>query len=329
MSEDPIRDPNTDTKEQLQILRDRMSALAAVTDALQKSYLATQIQQVKNDVDAKWATFKIASGIGALVLTLFGVIGYHSLQDLKVQAISEVRADVKDSKEFYDDLMSGAALNAQQNYGAAVPRLMHCFKNGHEYDKSVLLPLLTDLNMTDDWEEAAPVVARIRSDQRRYDDINDATVYTVVGSLLVQSGLSAWARDPNPETPLKNMEDGASILKDAIGITPPGAARTRMLAYQNLWIYYVARRQFDTSQTYIDSLKKLPDDVGVYSWIGLRTWRCMRDLKVRDPQAFDRAERQWIELFPLPWKRLKSCLIRIRSETAEIWRAARLYASLL
>jgi hypothetical protein len=278
-------------------LRDQLSAQSLQIKYLQKyQAVVDQMQELKFDVNEKWLRFKVTSIIGTAILAAAGLIGYHSANDVKNQIYAQIQEKVEEKRVFYDDLMSGAALSIQQNYAGAIPRLMKCFNNEHEYDKSVLLPLLFALNLTDDWEEAVPVIDKLRSDSIRFDRINDAPTYTVIGSILIQSGVSQSSI--SKDVAQNRMDQGTAILKRALGIVAPNDLPTRMHIYNNLWINYAARGNFQKSQDYVDGLKRLPDEpeARVYSWKEVSTWRCMRDLSVRDSGIYSRAANQWQQL---------------------------------
>jgi hypothetical protein len=278
---------------ELQALREQVATLTEKLEHLQQyQSVLDEIQAVKLDIQEKWLTFKVASLVGTALLAILGAVGYGSWRDLTSRIDRQMTETVEKSKVFYDDLMSGAALMVQKNHAAAMPRLLNCFKNGHEYDKAVLLPLLISLNLTDDWENASPVVAKLRADSSRFDNINDAPVYAVAGAILVQGGISKSNSGSTALTQL-NMDEGLALLNRTLPLVAPNDFATRKQVLTNLWLYYIARGQFAKAKDYADSISTLPPDVFVYGWANMRTWRCMRDLSVAHKDYLDKAEQQW------------------------------------
>ena len=285
-------DPNAELKS----LRDQVATLNTQLEHLQQyQSLLEQIQAIKLDVQEKWLTFKGARTAGIVALAIMTAVGYGTWKDIKSRVDTQMAQHVERTKVFYDNLMSGSALTVQRNYAAAVPHLLKCFNKGHEYDKAVLLPLLISLNISDDWEDAGPVVAKLRSDPKRFDEINDASIYTIIGAILIQGGISQQNVTATSAVAF-NVADGVTMMNRALPLVTPNDLSTRKQIYYNLWLNYIAGGQFDKSQEYIAAINALPSDQLVYSWANMSTWRCVRDLGAKHRDFLAKAEAQWKSL---------------------------------
>jgi hypothetical protein len=288
-------------EQQLRELRDKISGFDTQLVYLNKYQdvmntihtVQLDIQDIKQDIHEKWLYFKLVSLIITIAFTLLGVLGYHNMRDIQSQITDNINSHVTDSKIFYDNLMAGTALTVQKNYTAATPILKKCLTKEHLYDNSVLFPLLLSLNYTDNWEEALPVIETIMTDRERFDKINDASIYLVVGSILVQAGVSRWT-EGIPQGRLE-MDQGLAILQKAKAVTTREDHKTLKHLYNNEWIYYLAVGDPAKAQQAIEAIKALPNEQ-VYSWDNVSKWRCFRDLFDKHPEMVNPASSQWGEL---------------------------------
>lgn len=269
--------------------------------AIQVEYLReyqkvlSDLQDVKHDISVKWNYVRIAGALGGLLLTVLGVFGLRNLSDISKTVNHAIARDVENQRRFYGDLMAGTALTIQKNYTAAIPKLRKCFDE-KPYDKSVLIPLLESINLTDDWLEAEPVLKKLHSDERQFDGINDATVYRVIGAIEVQSGLSLRSRGMAKDGS-ERMNQGLDILRKAMELTAPNDFDTRVHILNNLWIYHIANDRAQEALQDVQAIERLPDDARVYSWSNMKNWQCMKDLATaKDPKSMKDlqiAAQQW------------------------------------
>jgi tetratricopeptide (TPR) repeat protein len=205
-----------------------------------------------------------------------GGIGIRSFFDASDKIHKEIDADVEAQRVFYRDLMAGTSLTIQKNYIAAIPKLKKCFDKDHIYDKSVLIPLLEALNLTDDWYDAKPILDKLRSDTQKFDEINDATVYRVIASIEIQSGLSLRSRGELADGNAR-MDRGFALLKEALEITQPNDYDTRVHILNNSWIYHISNGQVKEAQEDVKAIASLPEEAQVYGWSNIQSWQCMKD----------------------------------------------------
>ena len=274
--------------------------------ALQLSYaqklreLEDDVRGVKADVAEKWGYFKVAVTVGSVVLTVGGIIagmvGFRTVDQAKQKLNDKIERNIRETNEFYGDVMASSVFFSQQQYDDAIPKLLKWFYNGHAYDKTILVPLLASLNITDDWAEARPVIKILRSDSKKFGEINDAAIYTIIGSIEVQLGMtdldSQAPGDANME-----MQRGDKLLERTYSMVRPNQNDLRQNILTNEWLYRVAKGEFDEARQYVVSLKNLPADTKIYSWKEITNWSCMKALARRDHSGMMlRAQRQWKEL---------------------------------
>jgi hypothetical protein len=265
----------------------------------------SEVQEIKHDIERKWNYVRIAGAIGSVVVAVLGAVGYRSFSDISRTVNNKVAQDVEAQRTFYGDLMAGTALTIEKNYTAAIPKLKKCFDEKHTYDKSVLIPLLESINLTDDWDDAAPILKKLRSDPMKFDQINDATVYRVIGAIEVQSGLSQRSTGIPVEGSAR-MDQGFSLLKHALAITAPNDVGTRMHILNNLWLYHIANGQIPEALEDVEALERLSEDAKVYGWSNIQKWRCLKDLAAtNDPKAI-----QSLRTAAQQWKRLEKRYIK-------------------
>ena len=297
--------------EELSSIREEMNKRSIQLEYSQQyQKVLLDIAETKHDVERKWNYVRIGGAIISIFVATLGTIGIHSFSDTERRAEQgfqktfkkmneEMNSDLAARREFYGNLMAGTALTVLKNYTAAMPKLKRCFDEEHTYDKSVLIPLLVSINLTDDWLEAEPVLKRLRSDQRKFDQINDPTVYRIVGAIEVQSGLSLRIAG-NASEGTSRMDRGFTVLKQAFSIAAPNDYETRRHILYNFWIYHIGNGQFREAQEDAAAVDRLPPGVKVYSWSHMRTWRCIKDLAgSSDPRLVQKvriAEQQWKKL---------------------------------
>ncbi len=282
--------------EDLKALQEKLAEQALQLNYVQQFQgLVTQLQALKADVDAKWLWLKIA---GTVLVIVVGLLGIKTWQDAKQSLDDKIKDSIAATNEFYGDVMSSSVLFAQNRYDAAIPKLLKCFNKGHAYDKSVLIPLLASLNITDDWADAKPVLQKLRSDPAAFDQINDASIYTIIGSMEVQMGITELHSDRTNEA-AQRMELGNKLLEHTLYLAGPDQHDMRQRILTNEWLYHIAKREFRESQEVIAVLKDSTPDTKVYSWKAIRGWTCLAAFASGDhSDTLSIAEHQWIQLQP-------------------------------
>jgi hypothetical protein len=290
-----------DVARALEEIRQKVEEQALQLDYAQKlQEVADKVSALKAVVDEKWTYFKIAVAIGSVILTvggtIAGLVGFHTVQDAKQRLTDKINQNISETSEFYGDVMASSVLYSQGRYEDATPKLMRWFNNGHTYDKNILMPLLSSMNIRDNWDEAKPVIQTLRSDPKKFDEINDASIYTIIGSIEVQLGMTELGPD-NAGDGEKEMQLGNKLLERAYYLAGPNQNDIRRNILMNEWLYHVARGEFDQSQQNVLSLKSLPSGTHVYSWDSVSSWLCMAALARRDHANTMRiAEQQWKQL---------------------------------
>ena len=289
--------------EELKSLRAQIDKQSIQLDYLQQyQKVLLDVGELKHDVDRKWNIVKIGA---PLVLAVAGAIGIHTFSDITKTVQQQIDADVEAQRKFYGDLMAGTALTIQKNYAAAIPKLMKCLDEKHMYDKSVLIPLLEAINITDDWSDAEPVLKRLRSDPQKFDQINDATVYRVIGAIDVQLGLSRRSKGQAVDGSA-GMDQGFSLLKRALAIAGETEYGTRVHIYNNFWIYHIANGETRAALEDVRAIERFPEDAKVWSWSNMLSWQCMKDFAASN----DKKSIQQLQAAAQQWKMLEKRYIK-------------------
>lgn len=279
---------------ELKALRSQADQQTIQIDYMQQyQKVLLDIQELKQDIERKWSYVRIG---GPILIVLGGALGIRTFSDISKTVSKQINLEVDSQRQHYNDLMSGTALTIQKNYTAAIPKLLKCLDDKHTYDKSVLIPLLEALNITDDWTDAEPVLQRLESNRQKFDQINDATVYRVIGAINVQLGLSRRSSGMTVAG-TEQMNKGFSLLKRALAITGENEYGTRVHIYNNFWIYHVANGQFREASEDVETIGRFPAGAKVWSWSNMETWQCMKDFAAtKDPETIlklQTASQQW------------------------------------
>jgi hypothetical protein len=200
--------------------------------------------------------------------------------------------------------MGGTALYGQGRYDAAIPKLLKCFNDGHTYDKNILIPLLASLTINDNWEEGRSVLQKLRSDPAEFDKLNDPSIYIIVASFEVQSGITDLIDSGyKPTDAAERIERGYLLLQRLLETVGPNQFDTRSRILTNEWLYHISKQEFAEANDVINTIKASPPKMHVYSWDQLSDWRCVRALttkatKDHSDKQMRIAEYQWEQLKP-------------------------------
>ncbi len=293
----------TEPSDELKAILEKQTELTIqINYAQQFQGLVTQLQALKAEMDEKWRHVKIIGAVLSVLVAIGGPIagwiGVKNWQDAKQSMNDQMALSLANTNAFYGDVMASSVLFAQSRYDAAIPKLLKCFNNGHSYDKSVLIPLLASLNITDDWAEARPVLQKLRSDPVAFDQINDASIYTIIGSMEVQIGITDLSSNRTSEA-AQRMELGNKLLEHTYYLVGPNQHDMRQRILTNEWLYHIAKRDFHKSQEVVTVLKDSAPDTKVYSWDAIRGWTCLAALATADhSDTLSIAEQQWKQLRP-------------------------------
>jgi len=175
-----------EANDELKDIREKLTEQAIQLNYIQQFQdILAQLHALKAEVDEKWRVFKMATIFLPLLLAVGGAIagwiGIKNWHEAKENMNTKIERSIAEANQYYGDVMASSVLFAQSRYDAAIPKLLKCFNSGHTYEKSVLIPLLASLNITDDWAEARPVLEKLRSDPIAFDQISDPATYTIIG----------------------------------------------------------------------------------------------------------------------------------------------------
>lgn len=290
----------------LKDIRDKLAEQALQLQYLEKvQQLSEELHTLKSDVDHKWNVLKVVS-----TLTLFvagfvtGWLGIKTWPDFKKQISAEIDSRIAAKEAFYDDVMGGTILYGQGRYDAAIPKLLKCFNDGHTYDKNILIPLMASLNIDDNWEEGRPVLQKLRSNPAAFDKLNDPSIYVIVASFEVQSGISDLVESEGKSSEAaERIEHGNLLLQRLFEGLGPNQHDMRQRVLTNEWLYHIARHEFDGAQDVIDAIKASPRKMKVYGWDTLSDWRCVRVLRAKAGK--DRSEKQ-MGIAKAQWEQLRA-----------------------
>ncbi|HLY97644.1 MAG TPA: hypothetical protein VKT33_01115 [Candidatus Angelobacter sp.] len=286
-----------DLSDELKAIHEKQTELAIqINYAQQFQSIVTEVQALKAKIDEKWRLVKLGGATLSIILAIVPWIGIKNWHDAKQRINDKLDHNMAKTNDFYDDVIASSVLFAQNRYDAAIPKLLKCFNNGHTYDKSVLILLLASLNITDDWAEARPVLRTLRSNRVAFDQINDASIYTIIGSMEVQIGITDFSSGGTVEAS-QQMELGNKLLEHTYYLVGPNQHDMRQRILTNEWLYHIAKREFRKSQEVVTVLKDSAPDTRVYSWDAIRGWTCLAALASADhSDTLSIAEQQWKQL---------------------------------
>jgi hypothetical protein len=231
--------------------------------------------------------FKVIA-VGSALALVAGLVGIPTIKSYLARAADKQAARVSSVidplLDFQYAYSRGAGLLAARNFKAAVPFLMRCFK-GHEYDPTILAPLLNALDEADDWVGGKQVLDRLQQQPGELLKIEDALTWNNLAVVETDVGVT----DPAYLSLARQSLDRAAAL------VHEDDRENRRFILENFWILDVVTHRNAQAQERIKGLLALNDS-------STPTWDRVRDYKVlkvhfgSDSEGLAAAGAMWIRI---------------------------------
>jgi hypothetical protein len=231
--------------------------------------------------------FKIVT-IGSALALAAGLIGIPTMKSYLARAVAKeadrVSSVIDPLVQFQFDYSRGTGLLAAKNAKAAVPFLMRCF-NGHEYDYSVLVPLLNALDMSDDWLEGKLVMDKLLQHPEKLSTLEDPLAWNNLAVVETDIGV----------TYPQYLELARESLDRAAGLVQEGNKETRRYILQNSWILGILEQNHSQAQAAVKELLTINDD-SIDIWDMVRRYKVFEVHFRSDPKGLSRRGEMWRRL---------------------------------